>query len=113
MQNWKNGKDVYYNFDIKKDYNNISKKACAIITRIYLDYIASNEESKKIEKILYENTLKKEELSRQKYSTNELFKDKEKSVEIENSNEINKSLVEYKESLFNKIMNKIKNFFKK
>ena len=69
----KNGKDDYYNFDIKKDFNNISKKACAILTRLYLDYIATKEESEKMIKILHENKTKNEEIKRQKYNPDNIF----------------------------------------
>ena len=69
----KNGKDDYYNFDIKKDFNNISKKACSILARLYLDYIATKEESEKMIKILHENKIKNEEIKRQKYNPDNIF----------------------------------------
>ena len=110
LENQKNGKDNDYNFDIKKNYNNISKKACAIITRLYLDYIATKEENEKIRNILYENTIKKEEINKQKYNPNDIFKNKE-SITQKNNIEKNVTLVEYKESIFTKIINKIKKIF--
>lgn len=107
LKNQKNGKDSYYKFDIKKDYNNISKKACAIITKLYVDYIATKEESEKIRNILYENTIEKEKLYKEKYNLDDIFKNKE-DITQKKGIESNVSLVEYKESLLTKFINKLK-----
>ena len=107
LKNQKNGKDSYYKFDIKKDYNNISKKACAIITKLYVDYIATKEESEKIRNILYDNTIEKEKLYKEKYNPDDIFKNKE-DITQKKGIEGNVSLVEYKESLLTKFINKLK-----
>lgn len=96
-------------FDIKKDYNNISKKACAILTRLYLDYVADRNEKEEINKMLYENSKKADRDSKQKYNPNEIFKNKTKTREKEET-----SLAQVKiEKWYEKIFSFLRNIFKR
>lgn len=108
-----NDKDDDYNFkyDPNKtlDEQNISKQAKTIIAIFYRDYWASEYQRKKIkeyEKLLYE---KIEKEKKDKYNSNEIFKIDNHIKENDRKNEI--VLVDNNESLFKKILNRIKNFF--
>ena len=98
------------NQTITKD--SLSKEALALIAALNLQYwCTSTEEKKKLQQIYIDNT----KVENEKYSYENLFKntkaygDEQKSEKVEN----NQSLVEYKESPIRKLINKIKNFFKR
>ena len=99
------------NIEIYKQ--NLKKGTLAIIAILDLNYWCETEEEKqKIRKALEENELKKQEEIRKKYNPDNIFENKTKK-EYTNIPE-NKAIIEYKkESIINKIMNKIKSFFRK
>lgn len=72
-----------------------------------------NEEQKELMKQIHEfNEKKLEEEKNIKYSTENIFKNKSKQNLNEINNTHNNQLIEYKESLFKRILNKLKSFFK-
>lgn len=82
-----------------------------ILTIIYREYICSETEREELDKILNENEIKYQKELREKYNPDNIFKNNEKTIENESVLNENKSMVEYKESLFKKILSKIKLFF--
>lgn len=71
-------KNYHYTYDCNSPV--VSKKANAILVNLYEEYIADEEEKKKIKEILKLNTQKVEDEKRKKYNVNDLFK-KTKKVE--------------------------------
>lgn len=102
-------KNYKVNIDYSESINKqkLQKGTKIILSLIYRDYICDTEtKTKLINKD--KNELQNEFLD-EKYSTEDLFKNKyniNKTTEDENS-----SIVEYKETLFSKILNKIKKVF--
>lgn len=81
----------------------------AILFNMFRDYLSTPEQKEKIIRMQNEERQKLELKKQQKYNT-DIFANKQK----ENLNEIKKEtveLVQYKENIFKKILNKIKRFF--
>lgn len=99
--------DYKFTFNKSKPINeqNISKNAYIIFTKLYRDYIATESEKIKINEILELNSMKNEQSKMVSYNSEEIFKKKDN--EQKNSNV---SIVEYKEPLLIRIINKIKSF---
>lgn len=116
---YKTMQDKNYNFkyDPSKtlDEQNVSKRAKAIIGLLFRDYWATDIQREKIlAKQKYERQRIEEEKA-QNYQYEDLFKKNRTEIqqtEVKADVE-NVSLVEYKESVFTKILNKIKSIFKR
>lgn len=116
---YKTMQDKNYNFkyDPSKtlDEQNVSKRAKAIIGLLFRDYWATDIQREKIlAKQKYERQ-KIEEEKAQNYQYEDLFKKNRTEIqqaEVKDNVE-QVSLVEYKESVFTKILNKIKSIFKR
>lgn len=91
---------------------NVSEECKSLISLIYYDYIANEEEKKKIEKIWSDNELVYQQKLRERYNPNDIFKKKRQNYEeIIEKEEL--QLIEYKkESFWSKLLNGIKSFFK-
>ena len=86
--------------------NSLSRKAKALYIGLYLKYICDDQKEKDdINKILYDNEIE----AKSKVQLNDMFKNRAKAEEKEQ----HVQLIEYKENIFMKIINKIKNFFSK
>ena len=83
----------------------------AILFNLFRDYLATSEQKQKIIKMQNEERAKNELKKQQKYET-DIFKNK-KVEQQTNAIQEEKSLIKYKENIFQKIINKIKNWFKK
>ena len=83
------------------DKNNLSKKAIVIIAMLNYQYWCPN---KKVKDELYKKEIE------EKYSVDNLFKNKTNVTQIEQKEE-SVAMVEYKESIFRRIINKIKEIF--
>ena len=83
-----------------------SREAYCLFLKIYLEYIADDEEKNIINEILKMNSLKKEEEKKAKYNTENLFK------KTNYENKINGSLVTTKETWYDKVFKRIKSFLK-
>ena len=81
----------------------------AILFNLFRDYLASPEQKAKIIRMQNEARQKNELKKQQMYNT-DLFANKPKKNATENNNETIQ-IVEYKESIFKSILNKIKSFF--
>ena len=84
----------------------------AIIALLNLQYWCKDEEEKKrLQEIYAQNEKEYQDMLYEKYNPNDIFKKKEGTT-IENNNEIKEKMqmVEYKDSVFKRKINKILNF---
>lgn len=102
----------YIDYDKTLQEQEISSLTKAILANLYRDYLASYEEKQKIiEKDKADLQLLEIE-KRKKYNPEEIFKQVHQKTNIgANIASEQNSIIEYKESIFNKIVNKIKSFF--
>jgi len=106
-------KDYIAHIDSSKPLHEqqLKKKTKDILVELYVKYWCKDEERQEINKILNENYEKKHSKLREKYNPDDIFKNRSK---IKNYNEEKGlALVEYKESVFGKIINKISKFFRR
>lgn len=89
---------------------NLNEKTKDLITILYRNYWCSEEEKKELDKKLIQNDRLYEEELRKRYNYNDIFK---KSDNIPKVEEIRNELIPVKESIFIKIVNKIKNIINK
>ena len=106
-----NNMDNRYEYNISKetfDGQTMLEETKAILTILFRDYWATSKQKEKI--LAYENSAKNklEEETRMKYNPDNLFKKKEDSKKHEEQIE-ETALVEYKDSIFKRIVNKILN----
>ena len=81
----------------------------AILFNLFRDYLATSEQKAKIIRMQNEARQKNELKKQQMYNT-DVFANKPKENQSSNNNET-MQIVEYKESIFKRILNKIKSFF--
>ena len=125
---YKENMDKDYNFSIDSEVDlskqNISFEANSIIIDIFQKYFATEEQKKKIEKILEKNSAEEDALKRERYNPDNIFKKEvpsnikvEETIENENENvdvEKNEILpINVKENIFFKIKNFILRIFNK
>lgn len=110
-------RDVTYNpsYDINQEVtgNTFSKEALALIAALNLQYFCENEEEKRRLKEIY---LKNTQEEMEKYSTDNVFRKKQETLEIENKKTIpneTQLIVYKKDKWYNKLFNKILRLFKK
>lgn len=108
LDHFKNNMDKNYKFDINPEIDlleqNISKESFAIIICLFTDYFATDKQKEILKNLLKRNQEKRDTELRKKYNQNDIFKNKkEKNENLQES----VALVEYKESMFIKIFNKI------
>jgi hypothetical protein len=94
---------------------NIKEKTKDLIAIIYRNYWCNEEERKELDQKIIENDKKYEEELSKKYNPDNLF-NKNKNIEQEeiySEKEVsqNIAMVEYKESIFKRIINKIRRIF--
>ena len=93
-------------FDIPIEEQKLLRKTIAILAMINLNYWCEDEKQKQeLIKIYAENDKKREAELREKYNPDNIFKSKIEKIVSE------QALVEYKESFFKRIINKIKDLF--
>lgn len=110
------------NPNISLKENNLKEETLTLLAILNLNYWCESEELKKELLAKYaENERKYQEELRQKYNPDDIFKKKtvnkeiveEKHEEVEHEEIEQVALVEYKESIIKKIINKIKSIFSK
>lgn len=113
---FKEEKDQEYFKNIDKDIpikdQNLKEETLAIIALLNLQYWCKDEEEKKrLQEIYAQNEKEYQDMLYEKYNPNDIFKKKEGTT-IENNNEIKEKMqmVEYKDSVFKRKINKILNF---
>ena len=109
-------KEYICNFDYNKPLKelNLLDETKGIIGTICLNYWCITQEQKQeYLNRLNENERKYQEILREKYNSNNIFNNKkEKITPIQNESiAIETTMVEYKESIFKIIINKVKEFF--
>lgn len=107
--------DYEYKLDDSKSFQeqNMHPITELILANLYLDYLATPTEKDKFHKVQLDYFNKLEKKKNLKYNPNDLFKNNVKKETINNdNNNDNLQLIEYKESILKKLLNKIKNIFK-
>ena len=86
-----------------------------ILFNIFRDYLATDEQREKIKKKQQEDRLKLEKEKQERYNIDIFAKERETNKDIDNLKENEKQeetqMIEYKESIFKKIINFIKSIF--
>ena len=112
---WKTNmkKDYDFKIDTSKtlEEQNLSKEAKAIIANIFKKYWATDYQKERIEAKEKYDIEQIENEKYERYNPNDIFKNRKQDILSENSTTNNVAIVEYKESLFKKIINKIKEIF--
>lgn len=112
-------KEIYINIPIEKQ--NLKEETLALIALLYIKYICENEEEKRnLEEIYAENERKYREEIKNKYSAEKVMQKRNEDLasecdqSLQNSiNNKSKALIEYKEPILKRIINKIKSLFKR
>ena len=108
-----------YNIDIDTNKSlldqNFSKKTKDLIAVIKYNYWSTDEERKRLKEIFYDNENKYQKELREKYNPDNIFKNKQEKIEVENIEKYSENLpVEIKkETFFEKLINYIKGLFNK
>lgn len=113
IQNQSN-KQYNINIDTNKSLleQNFSKKAKDLIAVIKYNYWSTDEEKQQLQQIFYDNENKYQKELSEKYDLNNIFKKKESKIEMPQiENDV--QMVVYKENIFIRIFNKLKNLIKK
>lgn len=112
---WRDNMKEDYNFEIDEEKplseQNISKEARAILANIFKQYWATDYQKERIEaKEKYDiEQLEKEKYK--KYNPNDIFKNKKQSISTDENISNTVAMVEYKESIFKRILDKIMGIF--
>ena len=103
-------KNIDSNIPIKDQ--NLKEETLAIIALLNLQYWCKDEEEKKRLKAIYaQNEKEYQDMLYERYNPNDIFKKREEKIVEDNiKQEENVQMVEYKESIFKRIINKILNF---
>jgi len=113
-------KDNSYNWEYddskRLQEQGLSEYALAILAHINTEYLLNEEQKEYMEQLYVDNDIEEEAVAREKYDPNDIFKKPnqehfKETTREENSNQQVK-MVEYKESIFKKIINWVKSFFK-
>ena len=123
---YKNNKDKDYIYKINPQEElskqNISREANAILITLFRDYFATEIQKKTLTSLLNQNQKKLEEIRREEYNPDKLFKKKQSNISKEQNNRIEnkiekaieeKSLVKIEEKWYKKIILFFKNILKK
>lgn len=112
---WRDNMKEDYNFKIDEEKplseQNISKEARAILANIFKQYWATDYQKERIEaKEKYDmEQLEKEKY--EKYNPNDIFKNKKQTISTDENISNTVTVVEYKESIFKRILDKIMGIF--
>ena len=102
-------KNIYRNIPIKEQ--NLLKETLSLIAFLNLQYWCDDEEERKrLRKIYTENEKTAMKQMRLKYDINNIFKERRKEV-IEEETKDNVAMIRYRDSLIQRIVNKIKKIF--
>lgn len=105
-------KDINYNFkyDDSKNIteNNLHVDTISLLTYINMNFLLDAEAKKEMISLLNEDEIIAEEQRRKQYNPDSIFKNRI-DKHIEQTSE-NVNMIEYKESVFQKIISKLRNF---
>ena len=106
-----------YNIDIDTNKSlleqNFSKKTKDLIAVIKYNYWSTDEEKRQLKNIFYENENISQKELLEKYNPNDIFNKEESKIDITETINTNLQLVEYKENIFIRFLNKIKSMFRR
>lgn len=103
--------DFKYNPNKTLQEQNVSETTRTIIAILFRDYWASKEQREKISSV---QNIEREKYRQEQYNSNNLFKNKRKiEIKDENVQNENVAMIEYKEPLLRRFLNKIKRLFGK
>ena len=109
-------KEYIWKYDKTKELKEqaLDRKTIAMLSYLNMEYLLNEEQKKFMQNLHKLNEQKFEKEKQEKYNQDYLFNSKRTNAitQTEISNK-NVAMVEYKESIFKKIINKIKNFFRK
>lgn len=107
-------KDINYIYQLQKNNGVFLEKTIALLSMLESKYWTTAEEKDVLDRALKDNEVKYQKQLKEKYSPDNLFKKQNENNEIkENTIQQEVDLVQYKESIFKKIINKIKKIFGK
>lgn len=108
-------KDYVFEYDPKKTLNeqNVSKTAKAIIGILFRDYWATETQKDKIIAKQKYDRQQIEVKKQENYNPDNIFKNKNQNTKQERTINNTVAMITYKESIFKKILNKIKSIFNK
>ena len=98
---------------------NLKEKTKEILGVIYINWWCDKKDKENYKKQIKELEIKRQEETKAKYNPNNIFENKSKIQVYTNETKIDTvpnesvAMIEYKESIFKKIWNKILNFFNK
>ena len=114
---WRINMNKDYDFKIDKtktlEEQNLSKEAKAIIANIFKKYWATDYQKERIEAKEKYDIEQMEKEKYQKYNPDDIFKNRKQNIQQEEVASKTVSMVEYREPLFKRILNKIKDIFNK
>ena len=106
-----------FNYNPKKrlEEQNISRRGKAIISILYRDYWATDERRKEIDRKQMAERVRIDEEKKTKYDPDTIFRKKSPNNDYVENNNDNTEIIEIEknENILYKIINKIKNFFKR
>lgn len=116
-QFFKEEKDKEYVKNIKEDIpikdQNLKEETLAIIAILNLQYWCKDEEEKKrLKQIYYKNEIKYQENLYKKYNPDIFNRERKNVIENDIRTKENMQILEYKESIFRKILNRLLRFFR-
>ena len=109
-------KDYLWTYDKSKSLQeqNLSRDTIIILSFLNMEYLLNEKQKAYIKKIFETNDKIHQEKLKEKYNSDNLFKKKTGNIEPVEKNITNDvALVEYNESIFKKIWNKVFSIFKK
>ena len=104
-------RNTEYEFELDEDIElkdqELLPETKAILFNLFRDYLSTPEQKEKIIKMQAEERLKNEQKKQEQYNS-DVFVNKQKKQPIK---EEHTELIEYKENIFKRILNKIRQFF--
>ena len=106
-------KEYIWKYDESKTLKEqeLDRRTIALLSYLNMEYLLNPEQKEFMEKIHKINEQKIEKEKQDRYNYDNLFNNKTSTTIQEENKSENIAIVEYKESLFKKIMNKIKKIF--
>lgn len=110
-ENKNNDYVVNINPNIALQNQKLLEETKELLKEIYISYFISKEERKKILKYDNYRNIVEEDLKKRKYDYNNIFKNKTTDISSEKTTNNVVEMIEYKESILKRVLNKIKAIF--
>jgi len=104
-----------FNYDEEKTLleQNLHIDTVSILTYINTEFLLDGVQKKELMDLLKKDELILEQEKSKKYNANDIFKKKNQKIKKEESKPHDIAIIEYTESIFKKLIDKIKNIFKR